>query len=482
MRALFTGATLKFSSLIVVARLKPYDTSTEQGRNQERNRLIALNMLSSLFARFVSGMTLLIVLPLTLDYLSAEEYGIWFVLTSSTALLAFADFGLGNGLLNAVAREYGKQNEDLIAKYISSAFFFLSGLVMFVLLMFAIVIYPTVQWSTVLNVTGSDAVAEARSTSFAFIMLFLLRIPLSLTGKVQTGYQQAYKLYFWESVGKIAGIGVLIVMIEAQASLTVLVVGVNGAMLVALGMNTISFFWNRPVLIPRWSRTDLTVGKTLLQTGVLFFLAQLMLAFSGVSDSFVGAQVLGATNLTEYSIAKQLFIAVELVFLAILNPLWPAYTEALARQDLGWLKRTFWRSIKMIGFPGAPLLAGLVLFGQLISQIWVGSEHIPPFLMLLGFGLYTAVNLLNSALSVLILSAGDIAFEVVFLFVMAVSNIGLSIVLAQRLGASGLVWSSFFVIGLFIVVPYSLRVISIFKRINPKLVQGKADYQEESES
>jgi O-antigen/teichoic acid export membrane protein len=46
---------------------------------------------------------MVISVPLTLTYLGSERYGMWMAISSIVALLAFADFGLGNGLVNAIA-------------------------------------------------------------------------------------------------------------------------------------------------------------------------------------------------------------------------------------------------------------------------------------------------------------------------------------------------------------------------------------------
>jgi hypothetical protein len=40
---------------------------------------------------------MLISIPLTLNYLGVERFGVWMTLTSFTTLAAFMDFGLGKG-------------------------------------------------------------------------------------------------------------------------------------------------------------------------------------------------------------------------------------------------------------------------------------------------------------------------------------------------------------------------------------------------
>ena len=86
-----------------LVRLLPFDTATQEGRAKERHRRIVLSAIASAMAKIISITTALISVPLTLHYLGPERYGMWMTISSLAALLAFADLGIGNGMLNAIA-------------------------------------------------------------------------------------------------------------------------------------------------------------------------------------------------------------------------------------------------------------------------------------------------------------------------------------------------------------------------------------------
>ncbi len=90
-------------------RLKPFDTSTEQGRSRERYRRAALTTFASVTAKAVTVLTALITVRLTVRYLGTERYGLWMTITSVVAMMAFADLGIGNGLLNCISEAHGKR-------------------------------------------------------------------------------------------------------------------------------------------------------------------------------------------------------------------------------------------------------------------------------------------------------------------------------------------------------------------------------------
>src|SRR5438552_374368 len=87
-----------------VFRLTPFDKSTAEGSSKERYRRIALTSATSILSKGVSLLTMLISVPLTVNYLGAERFGLWMTVSSLVTFLAFADFGIGNGLLTGIAQ------------------------------------------------------------------------------------------------------------------------------------------------------------------------------------------------------------------------------------------------------------------------------------------------------------------------------------------------------------------------------------------
>src|SRR5574341_1512330 len=86
-------------ALARIVRLAPFDTTTVEGRSQERYRRLVLTALAQAGSRGLLALTLLAAVPLTLGYLGQERYGLWATISSFLVLLQFADLGIGNGLL-----------------------------------------------------------------------------------------------------------------------------------------------------------------------------------------------------------------------------------------------------------------------------------------------------------------------------------------------------------------------------------------------
>ncbi len=192
--------------LLLLFRLRPFDTSTAGGRSIERYRRVVLTTLSACLAKVIVALTLLVSVPLTLSYLGPERYGLWMTVGSVVAILSFSDFGIGNGLVNAVSEANGKDDRELARRYVSSAFFMLSGVSLLLLVIFGIV-YPWVPWYRLFNVHSAIAIAESGPAMAVFFGCFLVSIPLGIVNRIQSGYQQGFVNNSMDGSGKPVGAG-----------------------------------------------------------------------------------------------------------------------------------------------------------------------------------------------------------------------------------------------------------------------------------
>ena len=102
----------------------------------------------------------LLIVPFALDYLGPERYGVWLTISSFVGLLAFSDLGLGNGLLTAISKSQGRNDEPATKSYVASGFLMLSGAAVALAAAFMIV-WSTVDWARVFNLTSEPDALEA---------------------------------------------------------------------------------------------------------------------------------------------------------------------------------------------------------------------------------------------------------------------------------------------------------------------------------
>jgi O-antigen/teichoic acid export membrane protein len=438
---------------------------TDETRGAERNRRAALTGGVATVARAVQVGSSLITIPLTLKYLGNERFGLWMTISSVLAMAAFADFGIGNGVLNTVAKAFGKDDKPGIRKAVSSGFAILSTIAVLLIGSF-FAIYGFVNWANFFRVVSPQARSEAGPALAVFATCFALNISMDVVQRVQLGLQQGYRYSLWQLCGSITGFIGVLSGIWLHVSLPWLVVAIAGAPIFATTLNAIHFFgFVRPDLRPTRRLVTGNVISEITKLGGLFFVLQIVASISFSGDSFIIARTLGAVSVPEYSIPQRMFSLITMMSAMLVAPLWPAYSEAISRGHLAWVRRTLRRSLLLV-FGVASVASGLLLLlSYHLIYWWVGSRVHPPFLLLLGLAIWTVVNCCGDALSSFLNGASIVQFQIVVASIFGVGCIAFKIFLIRRFGIIGIPWSTIITYLLLSGVPFILYVPSILRRI-----------------
>jgi len=447
-------------------RLRPFETSTTEGRAAERYRRAAWSTVAGTGARVLGLGVSLVTIPLAIGYLGAERYGLWVTISAITAMLTFADFGLGNGLMNAIADAYGRDDLPAAQRAVSSAFLILSAVAVVALTGFAL-LYGIVPWAEVTNVSTATAAAEAGPTLLVFFVCFAVSLPLGLAQRIQYGRQEGFEVSAWTAVGSLLALAGLVAAIQLKAGLPWLVLALAGGPVVATALNWLILFSRRhPELRPHLHLATGRAALGLIKVGMLFFVLQLAVAVAYQSDVVVAARLIGPPAAAEYSVALRLFFLVPTLLSLVFVPLWPAYGEAIARGDLGWVRRTLARSTTLGVILAALSSAFLVIAGREVLRIWLGPVFDPPFMLLLGMALWAVVSTAFTSISMLLNGATVVKFQVIVASVMAGTSIVASIVLGSRFGLSGIIWGTLLAYVVFGAVPTLWYLPRVFQQLD----------------
>lgn len=430
------------SDLLEVFRLSPFDTSTPEGRARERHRRVALTAALSAVSKGAAIATGLIAVPLTIHYLGVERYGLWMTVSSLITMFAFADLGIGNGLVSEVARTQGLGNSRGAAEAVSSAFVVL-GLVSVVGVPVFAVLYFQVDWPGLFNVSSAIAVREAGPALAVFVGCFLISVPLGIIQRVQMGCQEGYIAGAWATVGQIGSLAAVIAAIRYEGGLPTLILAMSGVPILATAASAVLLFARQhPELRPRWALVSSRTATRIIKTGGWFFLIQVIVAFHYSADSLIIAHLLGPAEVSRYAVAMKLAVVVPTIVGMWLVPLWPAVSEAAARNDWHWIRRTFNRTflVSIVVVAGSAL--GLVLFGDAIVSAWVGPGIVLGLGLLSGFGLFMLASAMSGPVAMFMNGMGIIRVQVVTSLLMAVVSLWARIHFAPVYGITGVIMSN----------------------------------------
>ena len=445
-------------------RLRPFDTATATGRGAERQRRLALTAVASAVARIVAIATSLAAIPLALRYLGPERYGLYATLSAVSTILVFADFGIGNGLLNLVAESVGSGDTAAARRSVSTAVVTLTAIavVLGLVLAAALLLVP---WSSLANVHSPTAVAEAGPAVGVAALAFVLSIPLAVVQRIQLGMQEGFRNSLWVATGSVLSLAGVVIAIAADAGTPGVALALMGGPVLAMALNWVALQhrgldWTRPA----WGFVNRTIGRRLARLGFLFFVLQLSFAVSYQSDVLIAARVIGPEAAATYSVTLRLFLFGQSIATMILIPLWPAYAEAIQRGDLSWVRSTLRRSIVGAGLVTTGWSVCMTIGGPLLIFGLLAPGLNPPPALIAGAAVWAVVSTTFSAGAMLLNAASVIRFQVITALVMLVASVGLSWVMAIWYGLGGVVWGTVLAYVLCVGVPMIVYL--------PKLIAG----------
>jgi O-antigen/teichoic acid export membrane protein len=446
-------------------RLRPFDTSTPEGRSAERYRRIAWSTLLAGVGKVISMGTGVISVPLVIGYLSSDQYGMWLTMSSLVAVLGPLDLGIGLGLLTILSDADGRGDRETARRAVATSLTMLLTIAAVVLIAFAAA-YAFIPWSRLFNVNTAAAASDAGPAAAVLVTSFTLGLPLGIIGLIQLAHQSNYISSLWAIAGNLGSLAAIVAVIVLHASLPILVVALTGVGLLAALLNGAALFrYQRPWLRPHRGDVDRKLMRPLLRVGGLFMILQIAGLVGYQLDNFVIAQIMGAGSVQEYAVPVKLFSLAPTLLSFALMPLWPAYRESLARGDWAWISRTLRRSLLLAAAINIPSAIFLTFAGPTVLHLWVGDKVHPTFVLMLGLGLWLAMNTLNGPLAMLLNGANAMGFQAACAILMAVANVTISIFLVYRVGVSGAVWGSIIAQAVFVVLPSIWYVPRLLRRL-----------------
>lgn len=440
------------------------DSLTDDTRGAERIRRMALTGGATTLARAVQISSSLITVPLTLKYLGNERFGLWMTISSVLAMASFADFGVGNGVLNTVAKAFGKDDLEGVRKAVSSGFAVLNSIAAVLLLSF-FAIYRFVNWADFFRVYSPQARVEAGPALTVFAVCFALNISMDVVQRVQLGLQQGYRYGLWQLCGSTSGFVGVLCSIWLHVSLPVLVIAVAGAPIVSTMLNAIHFFgFVRPDLRPSLVLVSRDMIERIARLGGLFFVLQVVCAVAYSADNFIIARTLGAGNVPEYSIPQRMFALITMMSSMLIAPLWPAYSEAISRGHMKWVQSTLKTSLLVVFCSAAVASLTLLLLSHKLIYWWVGSRIHPPFPLLAGLALWTVISCCADAVAMFLNGGEVIRFQVIVASIFGLGCIITKVFYVHHFGISGVPWATVTTFLLLNALPTALYVPALIRK------------------
>lgn len=368
------------------------------GQNSRSKNAIKQIAISFIF-KFVNIIIGFLYVPLLLNYLTQEKYGIWLTLTSILGWFSFFDIGLGNGLRNKLAESIAKNDFTLARKYVSTTYALLVLIFGGVLLIFQSLNY-LIDWNKILNTYAVTKNELYLLTSIVF-SFFLIRFVVQLIQVIYLAHQKSSFSDFINAAGSIISFIVVFVLVKTTNSGNLTLLGAIISIIpVALFILSSFYAFNKEFILirPSLKFVDFKYSKNLMGLGFKFFFLQVCAIIIFSTSSFFVAQFYGSSEVAVYNIAFKLFQMPIMVFTIVLSPMWSAFTDAYVKNDIVWLKASI-RKFNLISLAFSVGIIFLLFISPWVYKIWLGNSVIIPFNLSIAMAFYGILNVFTAPYS-----------------------------------------------------------------------------------
>ncbi|KKO01321.1 hypothetical protein LCGC14_0119090 [marine sediment metagenome] len=431
-----------------------------------RSKNIAKHLGWSIVYKVGSILANFLLVPITINYLSIENYGIWLTLTSFIAWFSFFDIGLGNGLRNKFAEAKATGNYKEAQGLVSTAYFTISAISIVLILLFVLCNF-FIDWSNFFNtsINVKKELSILMPIVFAFFAIQLVLKLITTIYQADQNHSIQNKFQFFSQVGS-----VLIIWLLTQTNNNSLLIfgvvfsAIPFVLLLFLNFYAFNGVYKTYKPLPKlWKREYLLDISGL---GLKFFVVQIAALILFSTDNYIITKLFSPEEVVPYNIAFKYYSIITMGYTILITPFWSSFTEAYKNEDFNWIKNSV-KKIQKIWFLIPIALLVMTLLADWFYDKWVGDSITIPANLSYSMALFVAMVTFNMIYVNFINGVGKIKLQLYSSVVSMIINIPLSIFMGKNLGLG----TTGVILATCICLSYSVFLWPIQYR---KLIENKA--------
>ena len=371
------------------------------------------NILASFFIKAADTAVYLLLVPLTLGYLNAYEYGIWLTLNSMLAWINSFDIGLGNGLRNKLAIAIAEDDKEKARAYVSTTFFMLIAIISVTYFVLSIVT-ECVDWYKILNVTDTS-VGKLSEVVQVSLFFFCINFVLKFIGNVYQALQLPAFNFLISFTGHLLSLIVIFIFTKMVIPGTLFWVATIYSAVPAIIYfiaYPVTFHKLYPYLAPSFTCFKREYLRDLLSLSVIFFVLQIASIVLFAISNLLISNLFGPEQVTPYNIAYRYFSLVPMIFNMLVTPMWSAATDAYTKGDFEWIRRSNRKVVFLLLF-FAVLLLLMVEVSGIVYHLWIGDKVEIPFMVSAMMSIYIMIYIWSLSYSYFLNGIGRLRLQMV---------------------------------------------------------------------
>ncbi|MGL6114985.1 MAG: lipopolysaccharide biosynthesis protein [Cetobacterium sp.] len=414
------------------------------------NNNLSINILSSFICKGLAIILNFFIIPLTINILGNDYYGLWILILSTTSWIYTFDIGIGNGIKNKISENIAKKNKLEIIKIIINGYVGVMVIAIGILL-FSIFIILNLDLCKLLNINFLSE-KELEKILIINISIVCLNFILSLCNNIFNGLQKSYiasiNNFLSQFIIFILCYGIYIYKINSIIIMSILYGGsIAFSNIIVSAYYLIKNFQRKRINLIKL--ISLHYIKNMVNIGGKIFIIQIcgLVIFS--TDNLIISRFLGIEDVGEYNIINKLFTIPTIFLTLMLVPTWPAITKAYYEKNKVWLENLLLKINKVWKLVFI-LTILLMIFGKNIVYMWTLKKIDTSISLIIIFGINTVLATYSSIYSTFLFAINP-DFRIVGLSIFqAILNILLSyiFIIYLKIGMNGVILATVFCMSL----------------------------------
>ena len=323
----------------------------------------------------LKGISILINLafvPLLLNSLNEQRYGIWITITTIISWFSIFDIGLGNGLRNKLAECIAKCDFSKAKEYVSTTYIMLLYCLLPLSIILTIITH-FVDWTRMFN-TNTVPNSELEFLMFGIIILIILQIFFKTIQSILYSLQKPFEATLVVTLGQILAFILVWCYQKFSSHIYLPYLGflIAGAPVIIFLIYSFFFFFRLQYLRPSVNSFNKSLRSDIFSIGQKFFWIQLSSLILFQSNNFIIIQICGDSSVTQYNIAYKYLSLVFIAFSIISTPFWSITTDLFTKGQYD----NIWKFLRRQEYIlwGLTLVGILMIFASpIIYRLWLGD-------------------------------------------------------------------------------------------------------------
>ncbi len=372
------------------------------------DKFVLKQIFGSFLLRGIGILISMLQVPILMDCLNNEKYGIWITLFNIINWISIFDFGLTHGLRNKVSELYVKEDHVLIRKYLLNTIIVLCIIfgLMSLLILSVLANLDLIKMFNSMSMSNSQLFHLICSCIVAVVIKFIVQIPVIYdTAKGNINVNLALL-----TIGNLIGFIIIYLCFIYKVQFDLL-----GLSLIVMWIpNFIFIFYNLyfykfkfSFLRPRLSDVDFNILKPIVNLSVYFFIAQITSLISFASIPFIITQYCGPVETTNYNVTYSLFNFPILLMSILCGPLTPLVSQKYFQNNILWIKN----QIKLYLIYAILIIGGIwcmYFFADVIYGWWLEKRLLINWDLVFFISLITSINIIIQPFSNILNGIGDL--------------------------------------------------------------------------